>query len=213
MSTSPEILESGRVRLLWKSGSHDGMAAAVGLLDGHPVYVDAYELGHERLTKPWQDLEQLMEKLLEEDDFENIWDRIERKYGAQMRETLDRAFDLRALPSDEFDSLLEDRRRWQLHAGLGSDYWYGEDGKPQLAQPSYWPVARAYLDAHYYKQVEDWFARRSRLQAYPVVGRISRATLYAPSDLRVARPEDPRTDDLKVYQATWREGDLVRTEW
>lgn len=211
MSTLPEF-GPGQVRLLWKCNAYDGMSEAVAFVDERvgPVYLDAFEFGSERLTKPWQELESLMEKLIDDDDFENIWDRLERKYGSSMKETRDRVFNMHVLPSDEFDSLLEDHRRWQLHAGLGSDYWY--DGKPKLCDPAYWTVPRAYLDAHYYKQV-DWRERRARLVAYPKVGTITRTNLYAESELRVAKPDDPRSDELKIYQATWREGDPVRTEW
>lgn len=213
MSTLPEF-GSGQVRLLWKTGSHDGMASAVAFIDERigPVYLDAFEHGFECLTAPWRELESLMEKLIDDDDFENIWDRLERKYKSQMMETRDRAFNIHVLPSDEFDSLLEDHRAWQLHAGLGSDYWYGDDGKPKLCDPAYWTVPRAYLHEHYYKHV-DWFARQARLTAFPKVGTISRTNLYAASELRVPKLEDPRSEELRIYQVTWREGDLVRTEW
>lgn len=212
MSKLPEF-GPGQVRLLWKCGSYDGMSSAVAIIERvGPAYLHAFELGFERYAKPWQGLDNMMRQLLDDDDRMNIWDRLERKYGDQMTETTDRVFNVHALSSSEFDSMLEEHRRWQLHAGLGGDYWYGNDGKPRLGDPTYWEVPRSYLDAHYYKQ-SAWPERRDRLVACPIVGSVTRTNLCSASEIRVPKSVDPRSNELKIYQVTWREGDPVRMEW
>jgi hypothetical protein len=215
MPTQPADLPEfgpGALRLLWRSDSYDGFAAGVAMLEERtPVYLNTLEYGFERLKPEWEQLSSLLEKLCTDDEFENIWDRLERSHKTEMHHTLDRSFNIRAVPSLEFDQLLEDHRQWQLHAGLTSDYWYDEFGVPREMRNELW-AGREYLNAHYYAVVP-WKERESRLSSYSIVGTVTRTALRAPSALRSAPPADPRSDALKAYQATWKPGDAVQGGW
>jgi hypothetical protein len=210
MTTLPEF-GVGQIRLLWSTGSHDGMASAVALLNETvPVSLDAFDMGGSQLRPEWGQLKDLLEELLDSDDSENIWDRVQRKYDAKMHEEHDRMFHVHELPPEEFEQLLIDRRARTLHGGRSTVYFYEEDGVPKTEYDTW--VDRDYMDAHYF-DVVDWFTSRERLTAYPILGTVTREVLRSPSSIRSARPTDPRSEELKRYQATWKPGDPVRLDW
>jgi|GEM_PF-2107314 len=212
-------IEPGRILLLWREGSYDGMVTGIGLLDGQPVYLDASEqMGSWNLKPRWRELETLIDDLLDEEDAENIWDRIERKYDEKMNENQPRIFDIRQLTPDLFAK--QRHRQWQLHAGLHSDFLY-KDGKPMSPAPRYqdeiyWHNSQEYLKAHWYdvRQTRHYPAfALTKTETLPLLGRISWKDLFAKSEHQPDFPKDPRPAALKAYQATWKPGDPVRLDW
>jgi len=213
-------IEPGRILLLWREGGYDGMLTGIGLLDGNPVYLDATnQMGGRVVKPPWQSLENLLDELLDPDDAENIWDRIERKYDEKMHETQKRVFEVRELTPEIFDAAKARHRQWQLHVGLHSDFLY-EDGKPVYPniptthEDFYWDNSREYVAAHYHDVWRgDDPLRDSQIKTLPILGVVSWADLFAKSAHRPPFHKDPRSDALKAYQATWRPGHPVKLDW
>lgn len=100
-----------KVRHLWTTGSYDGTVTGVGQLeDGRYVYLDASGCwGGWQKKERWQLLEDLLDELLDSDDAENIWDRIERKHEDQMYEQVDRRFKVIEIDNEQFDALSRHR--------------------------------------------------------------------------------------------------------
>lgn len=212
-------IEPGRILLLWREGSYDGMATGIGLLDGQPVYLDASEqMGGWGLKPRWRELESLLDELLSTSDAENIWDRIEHDYEEQMEENQERVFEVRELPPDLFETAKARHLQWQLHAGLHCDFLY-ENGKPvypgvpRYQEKIYWHNSTEYLKAHFYDVTESYIFPHKRIKASPLLGVISWKDLFAESEHKPPFPQDPRPDDLKAYQAAWKPGDPVKLDW
>lgn len=211
-------IERGRIRILFRTGSYDGMVTGVGILDGQHVFLDAREQQGGWSLKPrWRELEDLLDELLTEEDAENIWDRIERKYDDQMNEGLPRRFKIVALTDEQFELLVERHRQFQLHVGLHCDFFYDTEGRPRhyphdKRDEVYWSNSTEYHKAHFYDPV---LPLRTGLDTneLPVLGHINSNDLYAPSSHHPAFPDDPRSPELRHYQQTWKPGDTVRLEW
>ena len=211
-------LERGRIRILFRTGSYDGMVTGVGILNGQHVFLDAGEQQGGWSLKPrWRELESLLEELLTEDDADNIWDRIERNYDDKMNETVSRRFKVLALTDEQFEVIVGRHRQFQLHVGLHCDYFYDKDGRPGYAprgdeDDTYWSNSTEYHKAHFYDPA---LPGRGDLNTddLPVLGHIDGNDLYAPSPHRPAFPEDPRSAELRQYQQTWKPGDAVRLDW
>lgn len=210
-------IEPGRIQLLWRSGSYDGMMTGIGLLEGQPVFLDATEEPGGWCTSPrWRELESLLEELLEEEDADDVWDRLEQKYDAKMNEERDRVFKVHEMSSEAFELAKARHRRWQLHGGLHCDFKYDErgvpgyPGVPRYRDNIYWHLSSEYLEAHFYDVPgED----RSKLKEGPLIGTVTNRALYAESDHRPEFPKDPRSCRLKLYQFLWRPGAPVRLDW
>ena len=206
-----KAFKAGEVRPLFRLGSYDGMMTGVGLLDGRHVYLDARDQAGGWTLKPkWRQLEDLLDELLSEEDSENIWDRIERKYDEQMNESLPRRFAVRALSDEQFESLLERHRPFQLHVGLHCDFAYDEEGRPSYSHDGYWGLGQEYIKAHFYDAVP---ARSIDAESLPLLGHVDSSDFYAPGTVRPPVVSDPRSPALKAYQETWKDGDLVRLDW
>lgn len=211
-------IERGRIRILFRTGSYDGMMTGIGILDGQHVFLDAREQpGGGSLKARWHELEDLLEELLTEDDADDIWDRIERKYDDKMREDFARRFKVVALTDEQFEVLMGRHRKFQLHVGLHCDYFYDEEGRPRHAprgdtDNTYWSNSTEYHKTHFYDPV---LPMRGELNTdeLPVLGYVDHQDLYAPSSHRPAFPEDPRSAELRHYQQTWKPGDTVRLDW
>jgi hypothetical protein len=203
--------EAGRVRPLFRLGSYDGMVSGVGLLDGRHVYLDAGEqMGGWALRPKWRALEDLLDELLDDEDSENLWDRIERKYDEKMHEVLPRRFAVSALSDEQFERLVARHRLFQVHVGLHCDFVYDDEGCPRYARDGYWGLGHPYIKAHYYDAVPP---RDLDTDALPLLGHVDGPDLYAPGTVRPAFPADPRSPELKAYQQAWKEGDPVRLDW
>jgi hypothetical protein len=211
-------IERGRIRILFRTGSYDGMVTGVGILDGQHVFLNAREQQGGWDIKPrWRELEDLLEELLTEEDAENIWDRIERGYENEMNQDLPRRFKVQVLTDEQFERIVERHRNFQLHVGLHCDFFYDKEGRPRHAprgdpDETYWSNSTEYHKAHFY---DPFLPRRVELNSneMPVLGYINRDGLYAPSSHRPAFPEDPRSAELRHYQQTWKPGDAVRLDW
>lgn len=202
-------IEAGRIRVLFRTGSYDGMMSGIGLLDGKPVFLDAGNFpGGWQLKPKWRQFEDLMDELLDDEDAENIWDRLERKYDDQMNESTPRRFEVRTMSNEEFENALERHRQFQLHVGLHCDFQYDEKGCPRYPHDKYWGKGPEYIKAHYH----DVVSPREKITG-DLLGIVDYKNLFAPSDHRPAFPSDPRSDALKRYQRTWKEGDPVRLDW
>lgn len=203
-------IESGRVRPLFRLGTYDGMMSGVALLDGAHVYLDAGEqMGGWALKPRWRELEDLLDELLEDEDSESIWDRLERKYEDQMHEVLPRRFAIRALTADQFEMLVARHRVFQLHVGIHCDFVYDDEGRPRRG-PQYWGLGQDYIRAHFYDVAPP---RKLDTDELPVLGHVDGPDLYAPGPVRPAAPLDPRSPELKAYQQAWKAGDPVRLDW
>lgn len=214
MTTPPDIAP-GRIVLLWRVGSYDGMMTGVGMLEGKPVYLDACShRGGWDLKPEWAQLRDLLDRLLK-GDYENIWDRLEREYDKEMNECLPRTFIVHALDEVNLGRMRDQHRQWQLHVGLNTDFFYDEQGRPrnyplERRHEFYWESSQEYIKAHYW----DATPRRGRdSEGLPVIGKITAKDLYASSPHRIPWSQDPRSEDLKHYQATWKPGDPVRLDW
>ena len=211
-------IERGRIQILFRTGSYDGMMTGVGVLDGQHVFLDATDQpGGGSLKARWQELEDLLEELLTEDDADNIWDRIERMYDDEMNEDLARRFKVVALTDEQFEVLVGRHRQFQLHVGLHCDFFYDKDGRPGYAprgehDDTYWANSNEYHQAHFYDPV---LPQRGDLNTneLPVLGHIDHEDLYAPSSHRPVFPGDPRSAELRAYQQAWKAGDAVRLDW
>ena len=215
--------EPGRIQLLWRTGSYDGMMTGIGLLDGNPVYLDATDEPGGMFSKPkWQQLEDLLDELLEDEDADNLLDRLEAKYEDQMYEERPRVFKVRGLTPELFETARAQHRQWQLHGGLHSDFKYDKDGIPRYpGAPPWgrdlcWGTSLEYLKAHFYEPLD--FEKTNRrdeeeMKKAPVLGTVTNSALYAPSDHRPKFPKDPRSWRLRLYQARWKPGDLVQLDW
>jgi hypothetical protein len=214
MTTLPEIAP-GRLILLWRTGSHDGMVSGVGMLEGKPVHLDASNnRGGWELKPEWAQLRDQLDHLLKGDDSENIWDRIERAYEKEMNEDLPRIFTVSALDEAHLGEMREQHRKWQLHVGLTSDFFYDDQGRPrsyplERLDECSWKTSREYVQAHYW----DVTPLRGRYpEGLEPLGKILSKDLYVPTDHRIPWPKDPRSEDLKRYQASWKPGDPVRLD-
>jgi hypothetical protein len=209
MTTTREF-GPGEIRLLWRTLTYDGFAAGVGVLENKQlVYLDILEWGVEVMRPEWEALEESLDQLLQLEDALRIWHEIETKYKKLIYDGKERSFNVRELPPREAEEMLMHRRHWQLHAGLSSEFVYDETGVPKRHEQLGWTKG-PYMKAHYYDVKGSSLLE---LKELPVLGTVTFSTLWAPSDFRVGPPKDPRSDELKQYQAQWREGDPVRLDW
>ena len=105
-----------KVKHLWTTGSYDGMMTGVGRLeDGRPVFLDATDCwgGHQKKER-WQLLENLLDELLDDEESENIWDRIERAHEDEMYEYAKRRFVVTELTQEQFEELAH-KKTWDFH--------------------------------------------------------------------------------------------------
>ena len=204
--------EAGDVKPLWSVGHYDGPMTLVGeLADGRLVYLDASRCPGGWCQKPrWLELERLLDELLDDEDAENIWDRIERKHEDEMWETRERTFDVYLLTPEFAEELRDDHRLFQLHVGLHCDFEFDENGRG-VRDRRYWGNSNDYHVAHFYKA-------KTRCDVDPEkkldhLGTLTRGRLYEGAPHFRSELEDPRGEELVRYQRTWRPGDPVRTEW
>lgn len=96
-----------KVQQLWSTGSYDGMVTGVGRLeDGRYVYLDAGGCwGGWQKKERWQLLEDLLDELLDCDEAENIWDRLERAREDEMYEWVERRFKVIEINDEQFEAL------------------------------------------------------------------------------------------------------------
>lgn len=204
-------IEAGRVRPLFRLGSYDGMVSGVGLLDGRHVYLDASEqMGGWTLKPKWREFENLLEELFDDEDSEDIWNRIECKYEDRMYDDLPRRFEVRELTDEHYECLLARHRAFQLHVGMHSDFAYDEHGRPRSPHGSYWGLGTEYIRAHFYDAAPSCDLDTETL---PLIGYVEHSDLYAPGPIRPPFPADPRSPELKKYQQTWKAGDPARLDW
>jgi len=206
-----ETFKAAEVRPLFRLGSYDGMMTGVGLLGGRHVYLDARdEPGGWTLKPKWRQLEGLLDELLTEEDSENIWDRINRKYEDSTHESLPRRFAVRELSDEQFERLLQRHLPFQLHVGLHCDFAYDEEGRPRYSHDGYWGLGPEYIRAHFYDVVPP---QDLDVENLPLLGHVGSDELYTTGTVRPPSPPDPRSPELKTYQNVWKTGDAVRLDW
>lgn len=207
-----KIIEAGKIRVLCRTRTYDGMMAGIGILDGIPVSLDAgNHPGGWVLHPKWRQLERLMKELLDDGDFRSYLSVLMEKYEDQRVVCEPRQFEVRQLSNHQFEKLMSRHRQFQLHVGMNCDFEYDEEGYLRYAYDKVWGTSQEYTKAHYYNVVRS--LEEEEEAASEILGIVSAEDLYEKSQNPPFSLKDPRSEELKQYQQTWKPGDPVRLDW